>query len=379
MDFGEIEVIAESVGSIIDASHNSEELIANLPRAVSGHHGVYYLVMDNNEGVLYQSHGIKFSPQIQSLPKRDKTSIYDLQEWQDNGQHYIGTKIKHYSKLTGQEYAIAVVISTDSHAQFLHSLDKKSWWMVMLAITVAATMTILVVRFGHRPLYRIARTLRDISTNNLDRRLALKDAPQELLPVINEINDMLQRLESSYERLSHYSADIAHELKTPVNNLMTQMQVILSRDRSIDNYKETLYSALEECEHMAQMINDLLFLAKADDLTHSLDLKPVPIKTEIENMIDYYAPLAEERHINFKIEGQDIEVIAEPVLLRRALSNLYANAINYSPPNTVVNTRIYAENQNKKLKETLFVEIENTVTPVLVNPNRTHFLASFHS
>jgi two-component system heavy metal sensor histidine kinase CusS len=237
--------------------------------------------------------------------------------------------------------------------------------MVMLAITVAATMTILVVRFGHRPLYRIARTLRDISTNNLDRRLALKDAPQELLPVINEINDMLQRLESSYERLSHYSADIAHELKTPVNNLMTQMQVILSRDRSIDNYKETLYSALEECEHMAQMINDLLFLAKADDLTHSLDLKPVPIKTEIENMIDYYAPLAEERHINFKIEGQDIEVIAEPVLLRRALSNLYANAINYSPPNTVVNTRIYAENQNKKLKETLFVEIENTVTPTI--------------
>jgi two-component system heavy metal sensor histidine kinase CusS len=142
---------------------------------------------------------------------------------------------------------------------------------------------------------------------------------------------MIGRLEDSFTRLSHFSADIAHELRTPLTNLITQTQVALGKARTLDEYRELLYSNLEEQERLAKMVNDMLWLAKSD---HGL-LKPVQVPldlaSEVKELFDFFEALAEEKHITLSLEGHTLAVNGDRAMMRRAISNLLSNAIRHTP------------------------------------------------
>jgi two-component system heavy metal sensor histidine kinase CusS len=143
---------------------------------------------------------------------------------------------------------------------------------------------------------------------------------------------MIGRLEDSFTSLSHFSADIAHELRTPLTNLITQTQVGLGKARTPGEYRELLYSNLEEQERLAKMVNDMLWLAKSD---HGL-LKPEQIQLnlvdEVNELFDFFEALAEERQIRLTLVGRAPMTLGDRAMLRRVISNLLSNAIRHTPP-----------------------------------------------
>ena len=151
---------------------------------------------------------------------------------------------------------------------------------------------------------------------------------------------MIGRLEDSFTRLSHFSADIAHELRTPLTNLITQTQVGLGKARTSEEYRELLYSNLEEQERLAKMVNEMLWLAKSD---HGL-LKPVQVPLnlagEVNELFDFFEALAEERQIQLVLEGQAPPFQGDKAMVRRAISNLLSNALRHTPSGEKVLVRL---------------------------------------
>ena len=175
----------------------------------------------------------------------------------------------------------------------------------------------------------------------LSHRLPLESAPVELAELARSLNEMLARLEEAFRRLSDFSSDIAHELRTPVSNLMTQTQVVLSRARSVDDYRSILESNAEEFEHMARMISDMLLLAKAENGLVVPNRETLNLAAEVLALFDYYDAVAEEKGLHLTLEG-DAEVSADRLMLRRALGNLLSNAVRHSAPNAALRVNISA-------------------------------------
>ncbi len=140
---------------------------------------------------------------------------------------------------------------------------------------------------------------------------------------------MLARLEDSFRRLSDFSSDLAHELRTPISNLMTETQVAISKARSADQYREVLYSNLEEYERLARMIADMLFLAKSDNRLIVPSSEMVDLAAETRGLFDFYEALAEEHGVGLVLTGAGL-VLGDRLMIRRALSNLLSNAIRHT-------------------------------------------------
>ena len=150
--------------------------------------------------------------------------------------------------------------------------------------------------------------------------------PPELAELAVAFNAMLERLDDSFQRLSAFSADIAHELRTPLSNVLTHTQVTLTRPRDIEAYKEALHSNLEELQWMAQLVNDMLYLAKADHGLLTPRREPLELANEVDSLLEFYALLAEDSYpLVFAEQGDVISggnFHAEPIrpLLTLALS-----------------------------------------------------------
>ncbi len=173
----------------------------------------------------------------------------------------------------------------------------------------------------------------------LTTRLPVAQLPEELAELGQTVNAMLQRLEDAFVRLSAFSADIAHELRTPLSNLLTHTQVTLTRPRSLDEYREALHDNLEELQHMAQMVNDMLYLAKADHGLLMPNRERLDLAAEVDALLDYYAALAEDAAITLRRQGQ-AHLQGDRHMLRRALSNLLENALRFTPPGGTVEVSV---------------------------------------
>ncbi|VVN96750.1 Sensor protein CzcS [Pseudomonas fluorescens] len=197
----------------------------------------------------------------------------------------------------------------------------------LAAILLALSGYILVQR-GLLPLRRVARHAHGIGVGNLGQRLDSQGAPLELLPMIEAFNAMLDRLGKGFVQLGQVSTDMAHELRTPINNLLGETQVALQQNRSIEAYQQLLASNVEELERLARMLDNMLFLARTDPASALRQRQELDAADEMERMADYFEGLAADVGIHINAQGSGV-IWAEPMLLRRALANLCANAIKY--------------------------------------------------
>jgi two-component system, OmpR family, heavy metal sensor histidine kinase CusS len=191
---------------------------------------------------------------------------------------------------------------------------------------------------GIRPVEEMATTARHISSTNLHERILPEGYPVELASLADTFNKMLDRLEESFERISRFSADIAHDLRTPVNNIRGEAEVALARARTVDEYRDVLGSCLEEAVRLSDLIGDLLFLARAESpLTH-LHRAPVDVGELLSGVRDYYEASAVEGGISLTTSLAPEPVIAEldRTLIQRAVGNLIANAMAHTPPGGAV-------------------------------------------
>ncbi|WP_447592211.1 heavy metal sensor histidine kinase [Aquipseudomonas campi] len=222
-----------------------------------------------------------------------------------------------------------LLLDITHHQHFLEQMQRLIWLTVGLSALATALLGAWVARRGLAPLQRMTVAAQAISASSLTNRLQLGHAPRELADLIDAFNAMLARLEEAFARLSAFSADIAHELRTPLSNLLTQTQVILSQPREQADYREALHSNLEELQHLAQMVNDMLLLAKADNGLLPTRREPLQVGEELHLLAEYFAPLAEDAGVRLAVDGA-ATLDADRALLRRALSNLIDNALRFT-------------------------------------------------
>jgi two-component system heavy metal sensor histidine kinase CusS len=200
---------------------------------------------------------------------------------------------------------------------------------------LAAVLAALMLRRGLRPLRAVAEHAALVKPGTLTRRLDIVEAPSELRPLVDAFNAMLQRLQDGYARLSGFSADLAHEFRTPVTNMIGQSQVALGQGRSREEYEALLASNIEELERLARMIESMLFLARAGQDEVVLARQPLVARDELLRVADFFEGMAEERGLRLQCSG-DGRFAADPALVRRALANLVSNAVRHADAGTTV-------------------------------------------
>jgi two-component system heavy metal sensor histidine kinase CusS len=194
---------------------------------------------------------------------------------------------------------------------------------------------------------RIAATAGRISAQALNERLSLDDTPEEFLESTLAFNHMLDRLEDSFKRLSEFSSDLAHDLRTPINNLLGEAQVALSRPREASEYRAVLESAVEEYERLSRMLENMLFLARADNAQARAAPQWIDLREALGKILSYYELLAEERNIRLALEvraqkGGRPRAWADELMLNRAVGNLLSNALRHGRPDCTVTVKAVA-------------------------------------
>jgi two-component system heavy metal sensor histidine kinase CusS len=231
---------------------------------------------------------------------------------------------------------VALVIET-TNTREVRLRDRRN---MLIGLAIAAVLaSVLGVWIARRIVVgarRLGTAASRIGAQALNERLPLDDTPVELVESTIAFNGMLDRLQNAFERLSAFSSDLAHDLRTPVGNLLGEAQVALSRPRSADEYRAVLESAVEEYERLSRMIGNMLFLAQVDNDRAAMTLGWVELDTALDRVIGYFELLAEERSITLQktlsgAAGVDRRVWADETMLIRAVSNLVSNALRHAP------------------------------------------------
>jgi two-component system heavy metal sensor histidine kinase CusS len=228
---------------------------------------------------------------------------------------------------------IEIAIDVSQQEAFLARYRR--WFLATLlgSFAIFPLLGYQVARHGIRPVEEIATTAQHISSTNLHERILPEGYPSEMASLADTFNKMLDRLEESFERISRFSADIAHDLRTPVNNIRGEAEVALARARTVGEYREVLGSCLEEAVRLSDLISDLLFLARAENpLTH-LHRERVNVAELLDGVRDYYEASAEDGGISLITATAAEPVIAEldRALVQRAVGNLVSNAVAHTP------------------------------------------------
>ncbi len=328
------------------------ELPSQLGVATAGHHDLLMQITGPNRQLVLAAPNGEFSGDWfakKPAPSVDKGSQTMLQ-WSQGGHSYRGlvafipTGIPNAAPL---EVAVAVDIA--HHQIFMNTLLHTLWVFVGGAALAMGLLGWFSASRGLAPLKDIGARAATVNAHTLDQRLPTDAVPAELADLANTLNEMLARLEEAFRRLSDFSSDIAHELRTPVSNLMTQTQVSLSQAREASSYREILESNAEEFERLARMIADMLFLAKADNAMASnqplTQSEYVDLAQEVHDLFDFYEALAEERGVSLQLQGQ-AHTRGDRLMLRRALSNLLSNALRYTATGGAVKVTL-AQNDDK--------------------------------
>jgi len=334
--------------------HNSSELNLYLKDALVGHHDLIVQIERPTGQIIFSS-----SPTVIKSKTLIKSKHGQWLEWKVQNKIYHGLV---YKKSFDQNSAIPsaqiiVGIDTSEHIHFLNDFRRQ-----LLSIGVIGTICLMLLGWfaawrGLRPVQNMAKVAEGISAQHLSERLEVDNTPTELKSLTIAFNDMLDRLETAVGNLSDFSSDLAHEIRTPINNLMTQTQVCLSRSRDIITYQEILFSNLEEFERLARMVSDMLFLAKAEHGLHIANLQEVNLFKEISGLFDFYDAIATEKGMSLEQTGQGY-VKGDPSMLRRAFSNLLSNAIKYGTSNSII--KINCQQNN----DATVLTIENESSPL---------------
>ncbi|WP_211473583.1 heavy metal sensor histidine kinase [Collimonas humicola] len=230
---------------------------------------------------------------------------------------------------SGEQVQIIVAHNVSDSLIMLDSYRKQIIGAALCGALLAALLGYVLVRRGLRTTRLIAQQAHSITAQRLDRGLDVASAPYELQQLVAAFNGMLDRLHDSFQRLSQFSADLAHDLRTPINNLMVQTQVALAQPRNAEEYQGLLVSNVEEYERLARMLDNMLFLARADNAHVAAACEQLDCRQELQRIADYFEGVAEDSGVRLSIAATGT-VHADPMLLRRAIGNLVANAIRYT-------------------------------------------------
>ena len=339
------------IEEILRNAHSAEDAGWRLSEALSYHHGLYAQVTDAQGELVFQSQG--FTPGSQREPAGPAMGTELFGTWEHGGSIYHTLRFKAAPAYSQTALRVLIATDTDHHAQFLRDLRRDLALYVAAAIVVCGLLSWLAARQGLAPLREMRSRAAAVTSQKLTERMPVQAVPVEMADLAQELNRMLDRLQEDFQRLTDFSSDLAHELRTPISNLLTQTQVALTTKRDAATYRDILASNAEEFERLARMVADMLFLAKTErgvDLPHK---ERFSARQDSLALLEFYEAVAEEKRIRFRLEG-DGDIEGDRLMFRRALSNLLSNALRHTPETGTITVCIADTAQST------VVSVENT-------------------
>ncbi|RYL22071.1 heavy metal sensor histidine kinase [Acinetobacter piscicola] len=250
--------------------------------------------------------------------------------------------------------------------------------LVIYVFTGILAIFILCAIASHLGL-KALRTLREqthaINIQQIEQRLNLPYPPQEIAQLASDINAMLDRIEMGYIQLSRFSEDIAHEFRTPLNNLIGQTEILLMSERSPTQYQEVMISNLEDYQRLKRMIDSMLFLARADTQKVCLNKQKIQLQSFIEEIFSIFEYQAEEQHCNFVLKLDTAELVADPELLQQVLYNLISNALIHGGNHRI----IYIHSHRKTIHNMSMIALSVVTSGVEIAPEHLpHIFERFY-
>lgn len=334
--------------ALLDKQHLIEDVLVNassaddtrrrLNEALNHHHGLFAAVRDTQGVTLFQSSGFTALKDVAATPPDHGTSAPPGRATEAGDYRVLRFKARSGHQ-PAADLDVTVAMETAHHAQFLADLLRRLSVYALLATVVSGWLGWFAARHGLAPLRAMKTRAASVSGHQLGERMPVDAVPVEMAELAGELNRMLDRLQSDFRRLQEFASDLAHELRTPISNLLTQTQVTLSSARDGATYREVLASNAEELQRLARMVSDMLFLAKTErgvDLPHKERFAAAP---EVHALCEFYEAVADEKHIALQTHG-DGTIDGDRLMFRRAVSNLLSNALRHAPQGGEVCVRI---------------------------------------
>jgi len=251
----------------------------------------------------------------------------------DRFAHGPRVRIRHHRYILAEQqyagYRIQGALDTTEDERIIHTSRQRAIYTLLIGVAACSALGLWSVHRGLKPLQGIATSANRITASNLER-LDPGQVPQELRELVSALNAMLDRLDHAFDRLSRFSADLAHELRTPITNLMGEAEVALSKERPSEDYRQVLESSMEEFRRLSRLISRMLFLARAEDPVTAITPVTVDGKRLLGEVLAYFEAAAEEQGVKLSGEASGT-FLGDPVMLRQALANLVSNALQATP------------------------------------------------
>src|SRR3989475_1730395 len=328
-------VLADKISALSADLHESgpDVFAEELKGRHAGEQAAYWIRLLDSQGRTYaETPGMDrlLSPEIFPPPQKSESAVRDLKDYRRGSKLFSLVALSEESR--GQACALQVAQDRSSDERVERNFAVLFIIVLSGSVLASAFIAVTVTKRGLRPLGEMTRSLGRIGPTHLKERVAPTDWPRELQPLAIAFDDMLKRLDDSFTRLSQFSADLAHELRTPVANMLGEAQVALTRERTAAEYRETLESTVAECERLSRIVDNLLFVARVDAAREPIARKRFDARAAVEKIAAFYQTVADDHHVTISCSGEG-QIYADPDLFERAVGNLLDNALGFTPEN----------------------------------------------
>jgi heavy metal sensor kinase len=293
------------------------------------HSGDFLEIYLETGDVIYRSSFLQGHPSILMPPDQISEPLFGNRRVKGRHFRFVFEKLS----ANGHVYTVEMGIPADDA---FHTLELFRSYLLMFApllLLIAAIVGYWMSRRALSPVDALVRTARAVSGTNLKSRLQKLDTGDELQRLSDTLNEMLDRIESAFLRVTQFTADASHELRTPVSLIRTEAELALRRSRTEAEYKESLRQILQEAERTTVLIEELLELARTDAGRESLTLQVVDLPEVLREVVTGWRQVAAARNLQFSTDICEFgaSVMGDPSLLRRLADILLDNAFKYTP------------------------------------------------
>ncbi|APW62972.1 heavy metal sensor histidine kinase [Paludisphaera borealis] len=328
-DAGLAEEVVE-VGDELGRIHHASKVSRLLGLRFAKHEGFEHLVTDAAGKVLFQS-----DSDVGPWPSGKAVEGLDRLAYQTVDMNRIGHARLVSRRVAGPEGPVTIqtVVSLAPNDRALRELVTILLTIGPIALGGTLGGGYWLARKGLAPVDRMVAAAAEITSSRLDRRLETGNSRDELGRLAHTFNDMIARLQISFEEVRRFTADAAHELRTPLSMMRTEAEVALRAPRSPSQDARVFESVLEETERLGRLVTQMLFLCREDAGIATGDQRPVVIDDLIREVADHMRVAADEKGLTLKADARIAgRVVGDPDRLRQILFNLLDNAIKYTPP-----------------------------------------------
>ena len=346
----DIDVLSDNLRNVALLARNATDAVSVPPYEETGLTPTqppqsYFRVLDVSGRTILEAPGMS-----DELPTPSIADLASLRAEVETSGEVVSRSGRHFrilsARVPGEQSARYVQVAMDRKKEelLLDRYRERFWFVLGLSLVLCSIAGYAIAIAGMRPIERIAQSAERIRSTTLHERIGTLGLPPELSGLAETFNSMLDRLQDSFTRIAQFSDDVAHELRTPVNNLLGGMEVALGKSRTNEEYREILGSCVEEGTRIARVIQSLLFLARTENALDTLPRETIDVEKELAAIREFYDAAAAERSVSLcVVASSSLTAPLDRTLFQQAVGNLVSNAIGHTPANGVVQIAAHSE------------------------------------